>query len=347
MISLLIPTLNRSQLLIKLLGYYAEVGFQGTICIGDSSDDEHVRRTKEAIKTFQSKLDIIYREYPLLHDAACVQKLLDLVTTPYAAYIADDDFFVPSALDQCASFLENQPEYSAAHGLGALLVVQKNGGVRNAGHYKQQVTEADTASQRLIDHLANYSATVFSLHRTESLRAMYQRVHTIPDRGFAGEMLPTCMTVVLGRVKYLDCFYLVRLAHDQRHFLPGQFDWITKPQWVPSYEIFLDQVGEELARRDGMSKPEGMEVVKQAFSGFLIKGMVHQWNQRYLSAGAQPRSRWREMARRAPVLRRVWQQGRSYLPNEDHRLSLPALLRPTSRYHADFMPVYRAVTASP
>ena len=56
MISLLIPTMNRSDFLIRLLRYYRALGFQGCICIGDSSDAVHVERTKKAIQELQDKL---------------------------------------------------------------------------------------------------------------------------------------------------------------------------------------------------------------------------------------------------------------------------------------------------
>ena len=114
MMTLIVPTMNRSDFLVRQLGYYRDVGFQGCICIGDSSDTVHVERTKRALKAFQGKLNIVYREYPHLNDAECLKQLLDLVVTPYAAFVADDDFLVPAALEQCARFLDNHPDYSAA-----------------------------------------------------------------------------------------------------------------------------------------------------------------------------------------------------------------------------------------
>ena len=51
--------------------------------------------------------------------------------------------------------------------------------------------------------------------------------------------------------------------------------------------------------------------------------------------------------RRIPLLKGTWHQARSFLPGDQNKISLPALLRPGSPYHADFMPIYRAVVNQP
>ena len=63
---------------------------------------------------------------PGFNSVECVGKLVHMVSTPYAAFVADDDFLVPSALEQCADFLDVNQDYSAAHGLGILVTVEGN-----------------------------------------------------------------------------------------------------------------------------------------------------------------------------------------------------------------------------
>ena len=63
-ITILIPTLNRSNFLIRALSYYVKVGFKGWICIGDSSNVQHSERIKRVVYTLEDKLKIIYKYFP-------------------------------------------------------------------------------------------------------------------------------------------------------------------------------------------------------------------------------------------------------------------------------------------
>ena len=51
-LTIILPTKNRPECLLRLLRYYVEVGFQGILCIGDSSEGEHLECNKRQIKMF-------------------------------------------------------------------------------------------------------------------------------------------------------------------------------------------------------------------------------------------------------------------------------------------------------
>lgn len=347
MITLLIPTMNRSDFLIRLLRYYWELGFQGCICIGDSSDTADIERTKRAIEAFQNKLNIDYREYPHLDDADCLQQLLNSVSTPYAALVPDDDFLVPAALEQCGLFLDKHPDYSAAHGIGLAIGLKSagaHGEVAWVRHYRQTVIEGESASQRLRDHLSNYSVALFSVHRIESWREMYKDVSLLTKR-LAGELLPCCLSVIQGKVKELDCLYLMRQSHHQRYSGISIKDWAGSTTWLPSYQVFRDCLAKELARYDDIGIHEAQEVVDQAFSLYLASLHVEPW----LRRSAIPRLL--QLARYIPGARQVWRASRSVLRSMNvigrDEIPLTSLLDSSSPYHADFMPIYRAMTDVP
>lgn len=341
MITLLIPTMNRSDFLIRLLRYYRDLGFPGCICIGDSSDTVHVERTKRALKTLRGKLNIIYREYPHVNDAMCQQQLLNFVSTPYVTHVPDDDFLVPTALERCALFLDSHPDYSAAHGVGIAFSFKSSGAygqVAWVNHYRQAVIEVESASQRLLDHLSNYSLTLFSVHRVESWREMYQDVSLLTDKTFT-ELLPCCYSVIQGKVKELDCFYLVRQSHDRRYTLPGITDWISSPHWLPSYRVFRGCLANEMSQQDGISLDKAQEVVEQAFWSYLTKTLGKP------VPSPSSLARLRKVAGMLPGMPQVWRALRSLsLAGRKQESLLAALLRPSSPYHSDFIPIYRALT---
>jgi len=345
MITLLVPTMNRSDFLIRMLRYYEKVSFEGCICIGDSSNSEHVERTKRVIATLRDKLNIIYREYPDLNGAVCLKRLLDFVSTPYAAFVADDDFLVPSALNQCAKFLEEHPDYAAAHGMGIAIGLDSEGlygRVAQCVHYQQPVIEAESASQRLCEHLSHYSVILFSVHRIESWRAMYRDVHLLRDNSFGAELLPCCKSVILGKSKELDCLYVVRQNHAQRYPHPSMYNWIISPEWYSSYLVFRDSLAEALTLQDNISIEKAKKVIKQAFLSYLSMYLSLK-----LGSWKGLRKHWRQIAGTIPGVRRIWQLLHSLRPKQHSELSLSALLRQSSPYHADFMPVYKALTTLP
>jgi hypothetical protein len=121
----------------------------------------------------------------------------------------------------------------------------------------------------------------------------------LPAEGFR-ELLSCCLSIIRGKAKELDCLYLIRQAHDERLFVPDAYDWITSPDWLPSYQIFCDCLMEELAQQDGISVDEAPGEVKGAFWSYLARALTGKWEQRYAPNG--PWLRYRR-GRRSGVCR--------------------------------------------
>lgn len=349
-VTLLVPTKNHSDLLIRLLKYYSSTNFQGYICIGDSSDDGHLHATREVIQKLQGGLNIVHREYPGLNISACMTELASLVTTEYVAALMDDDFLVPRSLGQCALFLEGHPGYSAAYGMAILFGLNSHGAYGDfvwADRYLQRPIEGETGAERLLDHLSNYSVTLFSVHRVESWLGMWKNASRAPARPISEELLPGCLSVIPGKIKELGCLYLLRQIHNRRALHHDIFDELTSSAWSSSYEIFRDCLAGALAQQDAISLDEARAVVRKAFWSYLAKGLNHKWQARY-GHDSRPRvGKLREIVRRIPGARRGWRTIRSALGSNNDAFSLEKLLEPSSPYHSDFMPIYRAITTPP
>ena len=343
MVTIIIPTKNRSDFLIRLLNYYANTGYQHWIYIGDSSDSYHARRTIEAVKGLEGQVKIMYRQYPASTEFACLKNLLETVTTPYAVYIADDDFLITSGIERCIEFLENNKEYTGANGQAILFSLKSSGAKGEFSfvrRYKQSSVEADTATKRLSEYLSDSFVTQFSIQRTDVWRRMYKDVLSIPDREFAGELLPCCLAVLQGKIKHLDCFYLVRQAHSQRYLLRDTYDWITHPDWPRSSQVFQDSLVQDIVDKDNIAKEQAHEVVKQAFWLHMNSVLNLGFQQRY----NLPRSkRIKKSISRIPILGRIVQKIKSlrFFSND---ISISTFLDRNSPHYDDFVPLYQVVT---
>lgn len=347
MITLLIPTLNRSDFVIRYLRYLRDTGFSGRVCIGDSSTGSHLERTQQAIKQLGADYEVVHREYPDLKHFECIRAMLPLVTTPYVMFICDDDLLVPGTLDECMRFLDANPDYSAATGAATIFQVHPDGAfgeIVSAGEYRLQGLEADAAAERLFALLSDYTVIAYSVARTEQFKARWTARPGFSEEALAVELFPGSMLAIQGKVKRFDRLFVARQDHKQRYLSPDLLDRITAPAWADSYAIFRQLLVEELTR-EGMDQAAAALVVKRAFWAYLMAGLGSKW--RSFNAAANGvrevrEGRARQVARRIPGVRSVLRRLRAA---RAHPLSLAALLRPGSRYYDDFRPVHQAVTA--
>lgn len=346
-ITLLIPTMNRPELLQIELQYYRSLAFSGRILIGDSSTKSISKQIQASLKDFSKHLDVQYRYLPGCEPGEVLRVLGEEVKTAYVAFTADDDFLVPVGMARCVEFLDQHADFVAAHGVG--MIISNNEGVIDfAGPYAQPAIESLNASQRLTDHLTDYTVSLFSVHRTETWRAMFRDIPKIKDKAFASELLPCCMTSVLGKIRQLDGLYLIRQFHPKRYLLPSWFEWLTSPDWQPGYQQFNHSIAEGIARLDDIPREEAQQIVGRAFSTYLASSISS--SQPKFTDEATPA--WKTNLGRIPGSRQAWHAlkrlakpaGGRQATAQAESLSLPALLDPASTYHQDFIPVYNSIT---
>ena len=339
-VTIMIPTKDRADFVVRLLRYYKGLSFQGRIIIGDSSGDEEFARVAAEVERIGDKLEINQHAYPGMNNALCIQQMLDVVQTPYATLLPDDDFQVPNGIADCVEFLDGHPDYNSAHGRAIIFVTETPGAhgvIQHTGAYPLPVIAADSAECRVVELLSNYRVALFSVHRIESWKMMYRDVTKIEDKTFVLELLPNCLSLVGGKSMELDCFYLARQVHEQRYLLPDIFDWITGSEWQASYALFRDCLAEQLARVDDIDIARASEIVKLGFWAYLGKGLVGKWKDPH---AVEVKSKAEALGRIPgvqPILRSMEPTRR-----RNFECSLAQLQKKSSYLHRDFTAIYRA-----
>ena len=373
MITIILPTKNRHDVLFRALRYYSEVGFKGCICIGDSSDGEHLERNKRQIKMFGNRLNIVHKEYPELDEPQCSQQLANIVNTPYAAWVGDDDFLIPSGLEKCMIFLEEHPEYSAAHGQDLKIKTKDNvvfGPIVSCKLVNHQaVEEAESASERLLNYAKHPTTVTYSVHRTETLQLIWRNNHLVDDRVFTGRF-PEYISIIKGKIKEIDCLSLIRGRLSYRYIAIEQqciYSWLTNEKWLSFFKIFEDVFIKELMKKDEIGSEKAREVVKQFLLHFIYCRLrdnfqadhPRDYNSLFPDKASQAKSELEDgqsLLKRLKYLIPGLQRFRRKLIDfgvtssgltERHGLTLQSFLDPSSPYHRDFMPVYHAVTVTP
>jgi len=360
MITLCIPTKDRPLFLSRLLHYYARTHYQHWMFIGDSSGPANAQRNQRTIASFNGRLNISYWNDPSRSSCAFLEQMSQHLSTPYCAFVGDDDFLCTPALDQYITFLEHRPEYSAVHGRGLMLQTEDStpyGSIRSTKSYPQAILRSDTGAERLKEFFTvKPNALLYSVHRTGTWRDMFRGLSAMPglqnQNIFKDELIPTAVSVIRGKVKELEGLYLIRHMHDGIAWHPHVYDWVTDPIWFPSFQVFRDRVVEELQRQDGISQEDAEVVFRQSFWLHLAREVTNAWRKQQIAPARSP-SKLRAFAKRLPGLRSGWRRMRSAIEryrtarHDREGFSLTALLRPSSPFHADFMPIYELITLPP
>ena len=356
MISLCVPTMNRSEFLTRLLHYYASTRFPYWICIGASSSREQVTNNQRIVAAFQNQLNIHYEECPGLSSCAALEQLSRSISTPYCAFLGDDDFICPAGIERCVAFLEQHPECGAVHGKGLMFQTEQNhpyGSIGTVRYCPQAVLTADSGAARLIElFTVSQYALLNSVHRTLTWQAMFRGLSAMPgiqNRNiFKDELIATCVSVIRGTVREIDGLYFVRHIHvEDSYRFPHAYDWLTDPDWFPSYQVFHARLTEELIRQDGISVEQARVVIRQSFWPYVAGAVMASWRADSRASAPQAPSRLRDVAKRVPGIGPAWRTLRAMVQRSRDACSLPALLHASSPYHEDFLPVYAVITSTP
>jgi glycosyltransferase domain-containing protein len=286
-LTIYIPTINRSSFLDRALKYYSLSNFDGTILIGDSSNKTEKDLNKKIIKDYQN-LNIDYHHFNLEedhHDAVKTYRLLDHIKTSYITFAGDDDFQVPNGLKKCIEFLENSPDYIAAHGhrLNFTLDDTVYGNVTSMDIHEGYNWQSIDPIKRWQEYLRQGIATTYYVHRTYAWKKYYAYSHKAKSNYIGNELIPCSLCSLLGMVKRLDCISAAfQRDNPIRKFSFTKttlWDLVNKKEWSESVKIFEEAIVFELSKMT--DKKKAKEIFYKEFWYHCLLVMNSQFNKKY------------------------------------------------------------------
>ena len=362
MISLLIPTINRPAFIKRLLNYYNDNNFEGSIFIGDSSNHSNLELTRKIIQKFDGKINISHNYYPDLNPLQASAKLLKQISSAYVAMVMDDDFLVPRSINNCIEFLNNNPDYNSATGIGIKIRVsddQPHGIINSCKNYLRPYEEADSAAERYLSFLRKYEDIGFSVHRTKSFRKMLKDSDN-SDIILFGSLFTASLSIILGKSKQLDCLYLVRQIQKKPYRTENERDtyiWLTQTQWRNNLIIFHDDLVRELMFQDNIDLENASKIIMQGFYmylKYLLEFQIKRFNKTNQTYGSKLRSVNYQKSnvlngldRSIVTNNRIFRKLKAIYTTtnkqvRDH-ISLNSILSPSSPYYNDFSSIYQSV----
>ncbi len=283
----IIPTYNRPNRLRRLLDYYNKYGKGFNIIIADSSSNENKKLNKKNISLFSS-LNILHLDnHPskiLPYYKVC--DALNYVNTKYSVFCADDDFITPNGINKSVDFLEKNPDFTVAQGyyITFYLKPSKKGKQHFywAPYCSYNSISFPDAKSRLAFHFSNYLPTFYAVHRTDLLKKIFKETIKYTNDAMFGELLPSMLDVIYGKMKCLDTLY------GSREVIPNSGgrtsktfkDFIKEGTYDKKYAKFRECLSIHLSKKSKLTVEESKKVVDDAMSSYLKKVYEKHYNNR-------------------------------------------------------------------
>ena len=209
LLTIIIPTYNRYKYLLRLLKYYDFYGFPARILILDASSDNPENRD---LMLLLGNKRVEHRKFP--PDIRPVEKLvqgIQNISTPYAVICADDDFITPEGIKKSVDFLENNSDFTIAHGHYIhFWTEESHKHFRWRPGYPFVSNTSSDPESRFLSHFINYVPTFFAVHRIDFLKMIFNEAVKFTSEVRFGELLPSMLALIYGKMKHLDVLYCAR-----------------------------------------------------------------------------------------------------------------------------------------
>ena len=244
--------------------------------VADSSSDENKKLNKEIISSV-SNLDIKYLDnYPTTISPH--HKMADAVNNAeekYCVLCADDDFVTPTGIEESVDFLEKNSDFALAHGQYVAFRLEAGWGKPRfswAPIYARESITFLEPEKRLSYHLSNYSqGTTYAVHRTNILKMAYSELlKSKVDPVLFGELLPSMLTVIHGKLKHMEVFYAARDSISSSNpYGPSPRDFITAGKYEENYAKFRQCLAAHLSEQSQLDIDASNKVVDEAMTAYM------------------------------------------------------------------------------
>jgi glycosyltransferase domain-containing protein len=278
--TIIISAHNRPNYLKRILAYYNEYGSNFKIIVADSSSNENKKLNKE-ITTSIVDTNILYLKYPEDIKPFYYAKnadALNYVKTKYCVNCADDDFITPNSINKSIEFLENNLDYTCVHGdFISFFTTNNNRGSNNfywspIYHFSESV-KFSNPKDRLLYQFSNYMQTIYSIHRTNFLKMIFKETIKYTDDDRFGELLPSMLDLVYGKMKKLDVLYSAResIIDSAGRTSKDLNDFIKDKTYKRKYNKFRECLVKHLIKNSKMNSEESKKLINEAMSIYFKK----------------------------------------------------------------------------
>lgn len=233
-----IPTYNRTALLLQLLRHYVRQAIPLNIVVLDSSGQEAMSDNSRQIGHETSQGAAI-RHLMFPHSIPMAEKIaegLKAVETPYVSLCADDDIVFPEAVAQAIQVLDGDPSVATAHGLYVSFRPEPNHEIYLMSEYSGVSLDAPHAGARTYKLCQRYESLFYAVARTTELQRVFDGVRQVESLAFQ-EFFQSIALLIFGKAIRQPVFYAARRSGAAAQ--PEREKWQTYYWFADSPEDFV------------------------------------------------------------------------------------------------------------
>ena len=224
-ISIIIPTLNRSIFVLRVLEFYKKNSFKGHILILDSSDTAEKKLNEIYIKSYSNILNIDYI-WDRGWSFELFKKYQNYIKKKYCIFSGDDDYISSNGIKKCIAFLNKKENKKIVAASGKAIIIKIIGKhldkiVTSAEYNLTTATEKDSLD-RLQNFFYNYTVPIYSIMRTgifkKILRYSLLKINRnkCDFNAINTEILPCSLLVAEGPIFKIEAPLVVRTVGHAR-----------------------------------------------------------------------------------------------------------------------------------
>jgi glycosyltransferase domain-containing protein len=244
-LSIVMFTYQRQSYALRNMKFWSNRGPR--LYVVDGSD---IQIDKKIILELADNIKYLHHPFSL---ADRLGKVVELVDTKFVIFMADDDFFLPSGLEECIAELQNRPELVACCGRGiekvlsADLIVHKSVIDGCAIQNNIGAVNCDDPLSRIIEHMKPYSpSSIYAVCRRDSwVKTVRHIAANSYSSGLVMEMTFELMMSFFGKIKIVDYLMWLRSNENPSHSVGFELefdDWFTDPKFKKEVDLFLDSL---------------------------------------------------------------------------------------------------------
>lgn len=217
LLTILTPTYNRSQFLHRMLRFLRATQFPFRAIIVDSSDPQEQQRNEWLFQQFSEELSLEY----VCASSSLIRKctpILKELSSPYVAFLADDDFLFWRKLVDFVQYLERNPSCATVQGrvINATDMSSDGSGYIACRSMQMRDILAGSPIDRLVEYVERPFSTFYGVHRTDLLARAFRVTDESTDydasRGFPEAML-LLLAPLYGKIKTIDEVHYLQVDH--------------------------------------------------------------------------------------------------------------------------------------
>jgi len=270
-LTLVVPTYNRQQHALKQMRFWS--GSPVTLHILDGTNKPI---KNEKLKDIEDNVQ--YHHLPCIFEER-VGKAIKFIDTPYVAFLSDDEYFIPSALEHCIEYLKNNKDFAACIGICMGFHSAKKGlyGRPMYDSWKGTGCFEETSGERIIAKMKqNDSPVYYSVQRADIWK---QSIALLPKHRFSSPWvqefqfeIAICYqgkSIVLNELMWLRNTETGHVTYNKWNRKLDFETWMKEPQYTDEVNIMYENTTNDLASIYGVDKQIVLKEVKASVDAYM------------------------------------------------------------------------------